>query len=76
MNKAVQDPRLIISWNANGLVARCNKDLEELRGLVRDKDPCLICIQEARVKAYCSNPKAKTDSEDPRNRSRPQDKAQ
>lgn len=35
----------------------------------------MICIQEARVKAYCSNPKAGVSSDDPRNRSRPQDKA-
>ena len=38
---------------------------------MRAHDPDVLCIQEARVKAACSNPKAKVDSADPRDRGRP-----
>ena len=39
--------------------------------MVRDRDPDVVCLQEARVKAYTSNPKAKVSSSDRRMRGRP-----
>ena len=67
----LRDPTTIITWNANGLIPRIKGDLDALRAMVRDRDPDVVCLQEARVKAYTSNPKAKVSSSDRRMRGRP-----
>eukprot|EP00418_Pyrodinium_bahamense_P040312 CAMPEP_0179191770 /NCGR_PEP_ID=MMETSP0796-20121207/95258_1 /TAXON_ID=73915 /ORGANISM="Pyrodinium bahamense, Strain pbaha01" /LENGTH=295 /DNA_ID=CAMNT_0020896005 /DNA_START=45 /DNA_END=928 /DNA_ORIENTATION=- len=68
-----QDPKRIITWNANGFMSRVSspEDLAAFQCLVRTHDPDVICLQEARIKAHCGNPKAKVASEDPRDRARP-----
>lgn len=65
------DPCTVVTWNANGLMARVKSDLPKLQQFVRERDPDVLCVQEARVKAHCSNPKAKVGSADARDRSRP-----
>nr|QDO16266.1 DNA-(apurinic or apyrimidinic site) lyase [Lingulodinium polyedra] len=70
-----RDPKRIITWNANGFMTRVTsqQDLAAFQALVREHDPDVVCLQEARVKAHCSNPKAKVSSQDLRDRSRPLD---
>eukprot|EP00411_Alexandrium_monilatum_P033870 CAMPEP_0175341468 /NCGR_PEP_ID=MMETSP0095-20121207/6354_1 /TAXON_ID=311494 /ORGANISM="Alexandrium monilatum, Strain CCMP3105" /LENGTH=403 /DNA_ID=CAMNT_0016638879 /DNA_START=17 /DNA_END=1225 /DNA_ORIENTATION=+ len=68
-----RDPRRLITWNANGFMTRVSspEDLAAFQALVREHDPDVICLQEARIKAHCNDPKAKVSSSDPRDRSRP-----
>ena len=67
------DPRVIVTWNCNGLAPRLTspRDRAALCAFVRAHDPDVICLQEARLKAHCSNPKAKVGSADVRDRGRP-----
>lgn len=69
-------PCTVLSWNANGLMARieAKRHMEEFGQLVTRLSPDVVCIQEARIAAYCANLKAKKDSPDPRVRWRPADK--
>ena len=64
------DPHTLVSWNCNGLMSRLTSNLSELHQMVVQRDPCVVCIQEARVKAYCRNPKAKVSGPEPRERDR------
>lgn len=69
-------PCTVLSWNANGLMARieAKRHMEEFGQLVTRLSPDVVCIQEARIAAYCANLKVKKDSPDPRVRWRPADK--
>lgn len=44
-------PVTIVTWNANGLVSRCKYNEPELKQLLRETDPDVLCVQEARLKA-------------------------
>ena len=67
-----RSPSILVSWNANGLMARIEADqLVSFGRLVSEQSPDLIAVQEARVRAFCSNPTAKRDSREPRVRGRP-----
>ena len=70
------DPETLITWNANGLMPRVASeiDLAALQARVRESSPDVICLQEARVKAFCANPKAKPGDGALRYRARPSDK--
>ena len=39
------DPRVIVTFNANGLIARAKKDSALIKEFVTTHDPDLICIQ-------------------------------
>ena len=76
LHDEVRDPQVILSWNANSFISRCkskHKDLAEFQALVRGKNPDLICISEARMKAHCDTKTAKVGSDHPRSRHRPRD---
>jgi hypothetical protein len=47
--------------------------MAEFGQLVRRLSPDVVCIQEAMIRAYCANPKAKADSNDRRIRGQPAD---
>ena len=69
--RPLRDPRSIVTWNANGLAPRIAHDLAALRAFVTEHDPDVLLVQEARLRAHCDNPRAKADSTDARDRSRP-----
>ena len=69
--RPLRDPRSIVTWNANGLAPRIAHDLAALRAFVTERDPDVLLVQEARLRAHCDNPRAKADSTDARDRSRP-----
>lgn len=50
-------PTSIVTWNCNGFIPRCKYNPDLLQTLLEEtKEPDMICIQEARVKASsCSN---------------------
>eukprot|EP00510_Aplanochytrium_minuta_P002939 CAMPEP_0184006190 /NCGR_PEP_ID=MMETSP0954-20121128/525_1 /TAXON_ID=627963 /ORGANISM="Aplanochytrium sp, Strain PBS07" /LENGTH=335 /DNA_ID=CAMNT_0026284651 /DNA_START=21 /DNA_END=1025 /DNA_ORIENTATION=- len=69
------NPRRLVTWNANGLLPRMKsyRDVNSIRLFLQEHDPDVICIQEARIKAKCNNPKAKVGSKDRRDRTKPSD---
>jgi|TARA_B100000524_G_scaffold302576_1_gene177372 exodeoxyribonuclease III len=70
-SETCRDPCTLVTWNANGLITRAKSNSRDLQEFVREHDPDVLCVQEARVKAHCANPKAQSKSPDIRNRARP-----
>uniref|UniRef100_A0A0G4IED9 Endonuclease/exonuclease/phosphatase domain-containing protein n=1 Tax=Chromera velia CCMP2878 TaxID=1169474 RepID=A0A0G4IED9_9ALVE len=50
---ALTDPRVIVSWNVNGLIQRVKiqSQWEEFRAFVKREQPDVICIQETKLVA-------------------------
>lgn len=68
-------PSTVLSWNANGLMARieASREVREFGQLVARLSPDVVCIQEARIRAYCATPRAPATSSHRRVRGRPAD---
>ena len=47
-----RDPCTLVTWNANGLITRAKSNSRDLQEFVREHDPDVLCVQEARVKAH------------------------
>eukprot|EP00945_MAST-04E_sp_MAST-4E-sp1_P008932 g8932.t1 len=60
----------IISWNANGIFSRFQYDMRDIEAMLVKYDPDVVCIQETKLKAQCSNPKAKRGDHHKRFRSK------
>jgi len=62
-------PCKILTWNANGFASRAEAGhLAEFGRLLSEHSVDVVCVQEARVKAHCANPK---DSAARRDRGKP-----
>lgn len=58
--KLQKSPRTIVTWNCNGFASRAQYDSEKIQLLLTSTQyPDMICIQEARLKAFDKNQRDK-----------------